>query len=278
MSHARKKHRWILPLALAVSAGVAIAAIALFLSVTGALVAWSIVLAPLCWMLATRYGRLHRDAPRSVEVMGSNYEAIISLLSGALGLEDNMTLSNSIRVSKLSAVVALQMGLRGEEVHLIEQAAILHDIGKLGIAEDVLAGTGALSDRDWSEMKRHPQLGYEILSSIESLEDSAKIVWAHHERFDGQGYPRCLKADDIPIGARIFAVVDAYVAMTSIRPYRKTLSHSIAIKEIVRNSLTQFDPQVVAAFSTAEGLGLFDGSAVPAEPPQVSAQPVTADA
>jgi putative nucleotidyltransferase with HDIG domain len=277
MSHAKKRRRWILPLALAVLAGGAISAIAIFLSVTGALIAWSIVLAPLCWMLATRYGRLHRDAPASVESMGSNYEAIISLLSGALGLQDSITLSNSIRVSKLSAVVALQMGLRGDEVRLIEQAAILHDIGKLGIAEDVLAGTGELSDRDWAEMKRHPQLGFEILSSIGSLEDSAEIVWAHHERFDGQGYPRGLRGDDIPVGARIFAVVDAYVAMTSGRPYRKTLNHSMAIKEIVRNSLTQFDPQVVDAFSAADGLGLFDGTAAPAEPPRVSAKPVAAE-
>lgn len=278
MSHPKKKQRWMLPLAVAILAGGVVSAIALFLSVSAALIAWSIVLVPLCWMLATRYGRLHRDSPASVESMGSNYEAIISLLSGALGLQDNITLSNSIRVSKLSAVVALQMGLRGDEVRLIEQAAILHDIGKLGIAEDVLAGAGALSDREWVEMKRHPQMGFEILSSIGSLERSAEIVWAHHERFDGQGYPRALRGDDIPIGARIFAVVDAYVAMTSGRPYRKTMSHAMAIKEIVRNSLTQFDPQVVGAFSTADGLGLFNGAVAPAEPPRVFAKPMAAEA
>ncbi|MFQ5472502.1 MAG: HD-GYP domain-containing protein [Dehalococcoidia bacterium] len=278
MPHTKKNRRWMLPLALAVLAGGSVSAIAIFLSVTGALVALSIVLAPLCWMLATRYGRLHRDAPTSIEMMGSNYEAIISLLSGALGLQDSVTLSNATRVSTISAIVASQMGLRGDDVRLIEKAAILHDIGKLGIAEDVLGSRGALSDRDWTEMRRHPQFGFEILSAIESLEDCAEIVWAHHERFDGQGYPRGLKGDDIPVGARIFAVVDAYVAMTSGRPYRKTMSHAMAVREIIRNSLTQFDPQVVDAFTTADRLGLLTGVPVPAEPRRASAKPVAAEA
>ena len=210
--------------------------------------------------------------------MGSNYEAIISLLSGALGLQDSVTLSNSAKVSKLAVIVARQMRLPTDQIRLIEKAAILHDIGKLGIAEDVLGRQGSLNDQDWSEMKRHPQLGYEILCSISSLEDSAEIVWAHHERFDGQGYPRCLAGDDIPIGARIFAVVDAYVATTSGRPYRKTMSHAMAVKEIVRNALTQFDPEVVEAFLSADRQGLVNGSKSGSLRARMSGAPVPTEA
>ena len=97
-------------------------------------------------------------------------------------------------------------------------------------------------------MKRHPELGHRILGEIDTLKDAAEIILCHHERIDGQGYPHGLKGEEIPLGARIFAVVDAYVAMTTSRPYRKTMPHEIAVKEILRNSLSQFDPQVVRAF------------------------------
>ena len=95
---------------------------------------------------------------------------------------------------------------------------------------------------------RHPEVGHEILGQVTSLKGVAEVIHSHHERFDGQGYPRGLKGDDIPVGSRIYAVVDAYAAMTSDRPYRKKMEHDIAVREIVRNSLTQFDPAVVEAF------------------------------
>ena len=98
-------------------------------------------------------------------------------------------------------------------------------------------------------MIAHPEVGHEILSEVPSLRAVAEVVYAHHERFDGQGYPRGLKGDDIPLASRIFAVVDAYAAMTSERPYRKKMDHDMAVREIVRNSLTQFDPHVVEASS-----------------------------
>jgi hypothetical protein len=239
MSEFKKPRRWALPLAIAACSGAGVAAIAIF-SIIASLIALSIVLMPLFWVLATRYSRPSVENNDAVHEMGSNYEAIISLLSGALGLQDSMTISNATKLSMFASIVARELRLPRDEIRLIEKAAILRDIGKLGIAEDVLVKHGTLSDQDWSEMKRHPQLGYEILCTIGSLEDSAEIVWAHHERFDGQGYPRSLAGDAIPIGARIFAVVDAYVAMTSGRPYRKTMSHAMAMKEIIRNALTQF--------------------------------------
>lgn len=265
---------WALLLCLALASVSAVVALSMVAGLTAGLIAACLLVVPVSWFAATRFSLVRGEAREIVDEMGSNYEAIISMLSGALGLQDTMTLSHSARVSHLVAVVAWQMGLHKDEVRLIEKAALLHDIGKIGIAEDVISKTGSLSERDWSEMRRHPQLGYEILSSISTLEDCAEIVWAHHERFDGQGYPRGIRGDEIPIGARIFAVVDAYVAMTSGRPYRKTLSHSMAVKEIVRNSLTQFDPEVVEAFLAADAQRLIDASGASHEPPEMYGDPL----
>jgi len=155
-------------------------------------------------------------------------------------------------------MVAWQMGLRKEEVRQIEKAAILHDIGKIGVADAVLAKPGPLDDTEWAEMRRHPELGCRMLQGIDFLRDAAEIVHSHHEHYDGSGYPRGLKGDKIPLGARIFAVVDAYDAMTSYRPYRKARPHRKAVEEIVRNSGIQFDPDVVRAFLEAEKRGLLE--------------------
>lgn len=275
MADAKNSRRWALPLTFAIGSGAGVAA-AIFISVMVAVIVFSVVLVPMGWLLAARYGS-HSHGVRDAEALGSNYEAIISMLSGALGLHDSMTLSNSTRVSMLAAVVAHEMRLPSAQIRLIAKAAIVHDIGKLGIAEAVLGKHGSLNEQDWFEMKRHPHLGYEILCSIDSLADSAEIVWAHHERFDGQGYPRNLVGDDIPIGARIFAVVDAYVAMTSGRPYRKMMGHAITVKEIVRNAITQFDPEVVQAFLSADRQGLVNGNPAADSPPQTADAPVPSE-
>lgn len=183
------------------------------------------------------------------------YDSIIGVFCGALYLKDDINANHTSRVSHLASVVATEMGMRREEVRLLQKGAILADIGKIEIAQSILAKPGALSDQEWKEMKRHPVTGYDIISSIPNLRDASDIVIAHHERFDGQGYPYGLKGDDIPLGARIFAIVDAYTAMTSDRPHRKKMSHEMAIKEILRNSLTQFDPEVVRAFVRCEERG-----------------------
>ncbi len=174
--------------------------------------------------------------------------SVIEVLCGALGLEKNVKAVQAHRVADLAASVALQMGLREDEVNIVRHAAILHDVGKIGIAENVLSKPDSLNDSEWKAMQRHPEVGNEILSEVPSLRGVAAVVYAHHERFDGQGYPRGIKGDDIPLASRIFAVVDAYAAMTSERPYRKKMEHDMAVREIVRNSLTQFDPTVVEAF------------------------------
>ena len=174
--------------------------------------------------------------------------AVVEVLSSALDVRDKMTHRHARRVSRMSAFVAREMKFSDDQVLEIEHAAALHDIGKIGVADSILRKTDPLEPEEWQDMKRHSDLGHQILSGIDFLHESAEIVHAHHERFDGRGYPRGLKGTEIPVGARVFAVVDAYDAMTSRRPYREALSQEDALEEIMRNSATQFDPDVVTVF------------------------------
>lgn len=174
--------------------------------------------------------------------------AVVEVLSSALEIRDRMTHRHARRVSRMSAFVARELKVPESQVQEIEYAASLHDIGKIGVADEILRKADRLDDNEWQEMKRHCELGYEILKGIDFLATAADIVYAHHERFDGTGYPRGLKGDEIPMGARVFGVVDAYDAMTSRRPYREAMSQDDALEEVMRNSGTQFDPQVVSAF------------------------------
>jgi PAS domain S-box-containing protein/putative nucleotidyltransferase with HDIG domain len=185
-----------------------------------------------------------------------SYDSILQALCAALDVRDRATEGHSRRVAKLAMTVARQLGIPADTLRVIEHAAVLHDIGKIGVADAVLRKPGPLSDEEWQEMRRHPDLGYRMIKDIGFLKEAAEIVHAHHERYDGKGYPMGLAGEAIPPGARIFAVVDAYDAITSDRPYRKARPHQKAIEEIVRNSGTQFDPQVVQAFLKADKRGL----------------------
>jgi HD-GYP domain-containing protein (c-di-GMP phosphodiesterase class II) len=130
----------------------------------------------------------------------------------------------------------------------VERGALLHDIGKIGVSDTILLKPGKLTDEEWVEMRKHSMHGHEILRGIEFLGNARLVVRSHHERFDGKGYPDGLAGARIPIGARIFAVIDTYDAMTSDRPYRKALPASVAREEIVKQSGTQFDPACADAF------------------------------
>jgi HD-GYP domain-containing protein (c-di-GMP phosphodiesterase class II) len=191
-----------------------------------------------------------------IEGVRQQYNSIISALTSAMGLQDDLKVSHGRRVSDLAFILAQQMGVGREESHLIQRAAVLADIGKMEIAESILSKPGELSDQEWVEMQRHPEFGHKILAEVLHLSEAAEVVLSHHERFDGQGYPNGIKGEEIPMGSRIYAVADAYVAMTSDRPHRKKMSHDMALREILRNSLTQFDPEVVRAFVQAEEIGL----------------------
>jgi HD-GYP domain-containing protein (c-di-GMP phosphodiesterase class II) len=136
-----------------------------------------------------------------------------------------------------------------ERLHHLEWAAFLHDIGKIRVDEGILTKPGPLDAGEWSEMQQHPYFSHSILGQVEYLQEEAEIVYCHHERYDGMGYPRGLRGAEIPLEARIFSVADAYDAMVSPRPYRQTLSHEQAVQEVLRHGGTQFDPQVVAAFA-----------------------------
>ncbi len=210
-------------------------------------------------LLTLRSLRRERDRTESrVRRVHQKYDSIVAALTSAMGLRDGMSASHALQVSDLVSILAQQMGVGHDETQRIQHAAVLADIGKMEIAEGILSKEGDLNEQEWSEMRRHPELGAKILADILNLSDAAEVVLAHHERFDGQGYPYGLKGDDIPVGSRIYAVADAYIAMTSDRPHRKKMSHEMALNEILRNSLTQFDPAVVRAFVSAEEMGLLD--------------------
>jgi len=213
---------------------------------------------------------------RRSEDLKKTYESILSVLGSALGLRDHATEGHSDRVAVLAMLVAREMGVAHGQAECIGQAAVLHDIGKIGIPDAILLKPGPLTEEEWREMRKHPGLGYEMLKDDPFLSNLAEIVYSHHERYDGTGYPRGLKGEEIPLGARIFAVVDAYDAITSDRPYRRAKSHGEAMEEIVRWSGIQFDPRVVEAFRELDKKGLVEAARHGAERMQVGRSLVAA--
>jgi HD-GYP domain-containing protein (c-di-GMP phosphodiesterase class II) len=141
-----------------------------------------------------------------------------------------------------------ELGLTHKELIALEQGALLHDIGKIGVRDSILLKCGALTPNEWVEMREHISFGLRIIDGIDFLSGAAPVVGSHHERYDGGGYPSGLSGDSIHINARIFAVADAFDAITSDRPYRRSASYESARAEIVANSGSHFDPEVVKAF------------------------------
>jgi len=190
----------------------------------------------------------HRQIEDLYSKLQISYETTLEALAAALDTRDTETQGHSARVSEYTVLIAGRLSVGEPELTQIRRGALLHDVGKIGIPDAILRKPGKLTPEEWSEMKRHPEIGYRILSGIGFLEESLPIVMAHQERFDGSGYPRGLRGDEIPLGARIFAVVDTLDAMTSDRPYRKALTYGDAREEIVCNAGIQFDPKVVDIF------------------------------
>ncbi|HSP54319.1 MAG TPA: HD domain-containing phosphohydrolase [Dehalococcoidia bacterium] len=176
--------------------------------------------------------------------------AVVEVLSSALDVRDRMTHRHAQRVAHMTVNVARELGLTDEESMEIQFAAALHDIGKIGVSDSILRKSAPLDEAEWREMRRHSELGYQILNGIDFLKNAAEIVYAHHERYDGTGYPRGLAREEIPLGSRLFAIVDAFDAMTSKRPYRDASSREAACAEITANAGTQFDPYLVQVFLT----------------------------
>lgn len=176
------------------------------------------------------------------------FRGTLQALGLALDARDSETGGHSTRVADLAIAVGREMGLSRSELDRLEKAALLHDVGKIGVPDAILRKPSSLTEDEWAEMRRHPAIGKNIIKGIPFLEDVAEIVYSHHEQFDGSGYPRGLKGNEIPLGARIFSVVDAYDAMTSDRPYRKAGSPVAAVQEIITHSGSQFDSEVVDVF------------------------------
>ena len=170
---------------------------------------------------------------------------VAAVLSSALQERDRYTGDHSESVVELTAKVAEALGLSAEEVGRVRTAALLHDIGKLGVPDEILHKPGPLDEREWEVMRQHPLIGERILRAIPGLGVIARIVRHEHERWDGRGYPDGVGGEEIPIGARIILACDAYHAMVSDRPYRRAMPHANAVAELAANAGTQFDPDVV---------------------------------
>jgi putative nucleotidyltransferase with HDIG domain len=176
------------------------------------------------------------------------YQTTLEALAAALDARERETGCHSERVMRFTLLLARKLGVPDSELRGIARGALLHDIGKIGVPDSILLKPAKLTEEEWVEMRKHPELGFQILKGIPFLEDARQIVLSHQERWDGTGYPRGLRGEEIPLGARIFAVVDTLDAMTSDRCYRKALPFSAAREEMIRCSGTQFDPRVVEAF------------------------------
>jgi PAS domain S-box-containing protein/putative nucleotidyltransferase with HDIG domain len=198
--------------------------------------------------IAIENTQLYQNLQRSNMELTIAYDATIEGWAQALELRDQETEGHSRRVTELTLKLARELGLRGESLAHIRRGALLHDIGKMGVPDSILHKPGPLSPEEWVVMRKHPIRAYELLSQIPYLQHGLEIPYCHHERWDGSGYPRGLHGEQIPISARIFAVIDVFDALTSDRPYRAALERSDVLEYIRKNSGTQFDPRVVDAF------------------------------
>src|SRR4029079_2222714 len=185
---------------------------------------------------------------QAITTLEQSYDITLEALGNALDLKDAETEGRSKRVTAFTIAIARAMGLTPSQIRVIARGAFLHDIGKMAIPDAILRKPGALDPEEVAIMREHCYRAYQILKRIPFLSEAAEIVYSHQEKFDGTGYPRGLKGDEIPLGARIFSVADTLDAMTSDRPYRAKLPFSVAREEIQRWSGRQFDPLVVATF------------------------------
>ncbi len=262
-----EKHRWLAPqYAVLGIVGVALAASYIALGIAGII----IFVMPALMMRLTMKQYVDKtaenvkkleDQNRTLEVanfqirkvsdeLRLSYDDTLEALVGALDARDQETKGHSVRVARYLLNIAAALGVKEGSADWIDmqRGALLHDVGKIGVRDSILLKPGKLTEEEWTEMRRHPEIGYTMLKEVKFLAGAAAIVLAHHERWDGKGYPKGLREDGIPLGSRIFSVVDTFDSMTSDRPYRRALSVKEAMNEILRCGGTQFDPLVVEAF------------------------------
>ena len=184
----------------------------------------------------------------SLDEVRRAYDFTLEALVAMLDAREKQTGKHSFRTRDLTVHLARIMGLGGDDLGAVASGAFLHDIGKIGIPDSILLKPGPLTDEEWEVMRTHSEIGYNILRSTPYLKDAAELVLSHHERYDGSGYPRGIKGENICFGARVFGVVDAYDTMRSARVYRDACGQTEAVEELLRHSGKQFDPHVVDAF------------------------------
>jgi diguanylate cyclase (GGDEF)-like protein len=197
--------------------------------------------------------RKSRELTNALQRTRDSFEFTLRAMATMLDAREHATGAHSSRVQDIAGLVAEAAGLQGKALDDLKQGALLHDIGKIAIPDAILLKDGPLTDAEWVVMRTHAQVGYDIIKTSPDLKDAAEIVGNHHESWDGSGYPNGVSGDDIPIGARIFALADSYDAMRSDRPYRNGMPAADAVAELQRCSGTQFDPDLVEIF-----LGMVD--------------------
>lgn len=170
---------------------------------------------------------------------------VITTLVQAIEAKDRYTRGHSVRVTELALQVGQELGLSNDAIELLQTSGLLHDVGKIGVPESILNKPAKLSEDEYEQVKQHPAIGAAILKPLKDLEEVTKIVYHHHERYDGQGYLEGLKGEDIPLPSRILAVCDTFAAMTSDRPHRKALSEEQAVTELEKAAGSQLDPDIV---------------------------------
>lgn len=188
-----------------------------------------------------------KNSALHIEVQ-EGYLKTITTLAMIIDARDHYTQRHSENVTRYAVAIAREMGLNPGQIGIIKNAGLLHDIGKIGIRDDVLLKPGKLTVEEFNQIKSHPVIGAEIVSSLPFLKDVSCLVRHHHERFDGNGYPDGKTGEGIELGSRILAVADTFDALTTDRPYRKRLSLEVSREELIRNKFTQFDPAVVEFF------------------------------
>lgn len=204
------------------------------------------------WAVGVTAGAMASAERRAKQAMLDMQEGALAGLVTALDAREHGTGQHSLRVRDYAVRIGSAMGMGEHALHVIGQGALLHDIGKIGIPDEILLKPGELSSTEWELMRQHTQIGHEILNRVPLLNDVADIVLTHHERFDGTGYPAGLKGEEIPVGARIFAVADVFDALTTDRPYRQAMAVERATSMIVEESGKHFDPEVIDAFVSAQ--------------------------
>lgn len=200
------------------------------------------------WVIGLVPGWLF-DRQRSLllDLAHANEETLLGLVA-ALDLREHNTRLHSQRVREYTELIADRLGVDEKMRREIGFGALLHDVGKIAVPDQILLKPGKLTDQEWVEMRKHPEAGYRIVKRIGFLKDAAEIVYTHHEQFDGSGYPRGIKIESIPLGARMFMVADVYDALTSERPYRSPMTYQEAAAEIRKLSGSHFDPIIVDIF------------------------------